>query len=94
MTMFTSIQEFLEETQHSKEIQSIAQFESPKQAMNYEILNDLEKRIVNAFQGGERLSIDEVAQAINENISLINALMVQLELKHYVTKGIDGKYEI
>ena len=62
--------------------------------MNYEILNDLEKRIVNAFQGGERLSIDEVAQAINENISLINALMVQLELKHYVTKGIDGKYEI
>lgn len=93
-TMFTSMQEFLEETQHSKEIQSIAQFESPKQAMNYEILNDLEKRIVNAFQGGERLSIDEVAQAINENISLINALMVQLELKHYVTKGIDGKYEI
>ncbi|MDG1702344.1 MAG: DNA-processing protein DprA [Opitutae bacterium] len=93
-TMFTSIHEFLEETQHSKEIQSIAQFERPKQTINYEILNDSERQIIDVLQGGERLSINQVAEAINENISAVNALMIQLELKHCLTKGMDGKYEV
>ena len=48
-TMFTSIHEFLEETQHSKEIQSIAQFERPKQTINYEILNDSERQIIDVL---------------------------------------------
>lgn len=92
--MFTSIGAFLEETRHRKEIQAIAEFESPKQGINYDSLNESERQIVDALQGGERLSVNEVAETINESISSINALMVQLELKHCVTKGMDGKYEV
>lgn len=93
-TMFTSITEFLEETHHRKEIQSIAQFESSKQAINYDILNGPERQILQVLQEGERLSINEIAEMMNENISEINALMIQLELKRYVTKAVDGKYEV
>jgi DNA-binding IclR family transcriptional regulator len=57
-------------------------------------LNDSERQIIDVLQGGERLSINQVAEAINENISAVNALMIQLELKHCLTKGMDGKYEV
>lgn len=41
----------------------------------------------------ERLSVNEIAESIHQNISTTNVLMIQLELKHYVKKAIDGKYE-
>ena len=41
----------------------------------------------------ESLSVNEIAESIHQNISATNVLMIQLELKHYVKKAIDGKYE-
>ena len=93
-TMFTSIQELLEEMNHRNEIQSIAQLESPKPSINYERFNESERQILALLQEGERLSVNEIAETMDGNISEINALMVQLELKHYVTRAIDGKYEV
>lgn len=92
-TMFTSIQELLEEMHHTNEIQSIAQFERPKQAINYGMLNESERPILELLKEGERLSVNEIAESIHQNISTTNVLMIQLELKHYVKKAIDGKYE-
>ena len=92
-TMFTSIQEFLEEVNHRDDIQSIAQYESPKQRIDYATLSDSERKVLGVLQEGERLSVNEIAETTNENISAINALMIQLELKHCVSKAIDGKYE-
>jgi DNA processing protein len=92
-TMFTSIQEFLEEVNHRDDIQSIAQYESPKQKIDYATLSDSERKVLGILQEGERLSVNEIAETTNENISAINALMIQLELKHCVSKAIDGKYE-
>ena len=57
-------------------------------------MNGPERQILQVLQEGERLSINEIAEMMNENISEINALMIQLELKRYVTKGVDGKYEV
>lgn len=92
-TMFTSIQELLEEIHHTNEIQSIAQFERPKQAINYDMLNESERSILELLKEGESLSVNEIAESIHQNISATNVLMIQLELKHYVKKAIDGKYE-
>ena len=92
-TMFTSIQELLEEMHHTNEIQSIAQFERPKQAINYDVLNEYERPILELLKEGERLSVNEIAESIHQDISTTNVLMIQLELKHYVKKAIDGKYE-
>ena len=41
----------------------------------------------------ERLSVNEIAESIHQDISTTNVLMIQLELKHYPKKAIDGKYE-
>ena len=41
----------------------------------------------------ERLSVNEIAESVNQDISTTNVMMIQLELKHYVKKAIDGKYE-
>ena len=57
-------------------------------------MNRPERQILQVLQEGERLSINEIAEMIYENISEINALMIQLELKCYVTKGVDGKNEV
>jgi len=92
-TMFTSIQGLLEEVDHRNNIHSIAQFETPKQSINYASLSDSERKVLSVLQEGERLSVNEIAETTNENISAINALMIQLELKHCVSKAIDGKYE-
>ena len=92
-TMFTSIQGLLEEVDHRNNIHSIAQFETPKQSINYASLSDSERKVLSVLQEGERLSVHEIAETTNENISAINALMIQLELKHCVSKAIDGKYE-
>lgn len=92
-TMFTSIQELLEEMHHRNEIQSIAQFESPKPSINYDILNESERQILELLNEGERLSVNEIAESVNQDISTTNVVMIQLELKHYVKKAIDGKYE-
>ena len=93
-TMFTSIQELLEEMNHRNEIQSIAQLESPKPSINYDRFNESERQTLALLQEGERLSVNEIAETMDGNISEINALMVQLELKHFVTRAIDGKYEV
>ena len=92
-TMFTSIQGLLEEVDHRNNIHSIAQFEKPKQSINYASLSDSERKVLSVLQEGERLSVNEIAETTNENISAINALMIQLELKHCFSKAIDGKYE-
>ncbi|MGB0374823.1 MAG: DNA-processing protein DprA [Opitutales bacterium] len=92
-TMFTSIQGLLEEVDHRNNIHSIAQFETPNQSINYASLSDSERKVLSVLQEGERLSVNEIAETTNENISAINALMIQLELKHCVSKAIDGKYE-
>jgi predicted transcriptional regulator len=65
----------------------------PKQSINYASLSDSERKVLSVLQEGERLSVNEIAETTNENISAINALMIQLELKHCVSKAIDGKYE-
>ena len=45
-TMFTSIQELLEEMHHTNGIQSIAHFDTPKPSINYDILNESERQIL------------------------------------------------
>ena len=57
------------------------------------MLNESERPILELLKEGERLSVNEIAESIHQNISTTNVLMIQLELKHYVKKAIDGKYE-
>ena len=61
--------------------------------MLYDMLNESERPILELLKEGERLSVNEIAESIHQNISTTNVLMIQLELKHYVKKAIDGKYE-
>ena len=55
------------------------------------ILNEFEQQILELLHEGERLSVNEIAESVNQDISTTNALMIQLELKHYLKKAIDAK---
>ena len=57
------------------------------------MLNESERPILELLKKGARLSLNEIAESIYQNISITNVLMIQIELKHYVKKAIDGKYE-
>lgn len=90
-TLIASTEDILIELKHTEKINQIAQFEQ----IPYEQEVSLdEAEVLELFKGGERLSSGALAELIGQDISLINAVLTQLELKKIISKRLDGLYEI
>ena len=55
-------------------------------------LSPLEK-ILACFAKKEGLKLSEIANLSGESIAQVNVTVVQLELKHCLSKNMDGRYE-
>jgi len=90
-TLIASTEDILTELKHTEKINQIAQFEQ----IPYEQEVSLdEAEVLELFKGGERLSSGALAELIGQDVSLINAVLTQLELKKIISKRLDGLYEI
>ena len=52
-----------------------------------------ELEIINLFNGGESLQIDEISSKCNKTSHEVSTLLMMLELKKLIVKKIDGNYE-
>ena len=51
------------------------------------------KKILACFAKKEGLKLSEIANLSGESIAQVNVTVVQLELKHCLSKNMDGRYE-
>ena len=101
--LFSSVEQFLEEIRHSEAVQKIAQFNqselSASQLQSEEgskansSLSTLEKKVLACLAGKQCLKLSEIATRTGESIAQINATLIQLELKHCLSKSREGTYE-
>lgn len=101
--LFSSVEEFLEELRHCEAIQKMLQFDrsdlSPSELQSDAkkqvdgSLSALEKKILACLATKESLKLSEIASRSGEAIAQVNATLIQLELKHCLSKNMDGSYE-
>jgi DNA processing protein len=52
-----------------------------------------EQAVMDCFAGGERTTVDEIAERLGESASAVGAILMMLEIKRLVAKQPDGCYE-
>lgn len=101
--LFASVEQFLDELRHCEAIQKIVELNvsnpsrsgprSDSGTQTKGSLSLLEKKILSCFSEKESLKLSEITTRSGESIARVNAILVQLELKHCLSKNMDGTYE-
>jgi DNA processing protein len=90
-TILTSLKDVLNELEYFQSIQSIPfETKEPPKAS----LTEDEQLLFSMFVDGSRFTPSALAECLNVNISAVYTGLMQLELKHYIKKVMDGHYEI
>ncbi|MGA1115528.1 MAG: DNA-processing protein DprA [Opitutales bacterium] len=57
-------------------------------------LDNLEKGVLNLLKGGDRMSLDDIKDAINASSSQLASAITMLEIRGLLSKRADGKFEV
>lgn len=57
-------------------------------------LDNLEKGVLNLLKGGDRMSLDDIKDAINASSSQLASAITMLEIRGLLSKRADGKLEV
>lgn len=91
-TLVTSVDDILEELRYTRPQVRELDFSEPAESPQLNL--SAEEQIVYAsFEGGERVSIDEVSERLSQPASQVSAILMGLELKRYIVKRADGGFE-
>lgn len=90
-TMLTSLKDITNELQHFERIQAVG-FNNTISSRGE--LSDLEQELFSLFLDGSRFTPSALAEHLYRNMSELNATLIQLELKNYIKRSLDGYYEI
>jgi DNA processing protein len=91
-TMVTSVDDILEELRYARITQPEAGLTVEPEVSQVE-LNDLERQVLECFNGGELCLPDQISQQLNRQSAEVSATLMGLELKRLVAKRADGCFE-
>ena len=91
-TMFTSVDDILEELRYTRPTQTEVELAKKLKAPLVE-LNDQEREVFDCFISGELCLPDQISQQLNRPSAEVCATLMGLELKRIVVKRADGYFE-
>ena len=90
--MVTSVHDILEELRYTRPTLTGVELLMESEGSQFEF-NDLEREVLDCFQGGELCLPDQISQQLNRSSAQVSATLMGLELKRLVAKRADGYFE-
>lgn len=91
--LLTSVEDLLDELEHETTMPQLELPYSGDRDTDIEDLSDQDRIMLKLFDGGESLAADQIGRLLSRSSSETSSDLMLLELKGYIAKRLDGRFE-
>ncbi len=91
--LMLSVEDLLKELEYESSLPQLDVPFSEERNSDIEELNEVERKLINLFAGGESLDSDQITKRLRLGTADVASVLMMLELKGYVSKRLDGAFE-